>query len=193
MTPRGLHSDGERYGRVSQMFHWIVVVLIFAAIALGLTLANWERNTPSHDLAIFFHKSIGVTVLLLALARVIWLRRSPAPPPAERLAVWERRMSWFVHKLLYVLMFAMPLSGMMLSQAVGKPVTLWGIGPLPQIVPFDPSIPPPQSPWVMAAGAMHRLAFKLTLFAAIALHILGVAKHAFVDRDAAMLRRMWGR
>lgn len=192
-APRGLRNDAERYGRVAQIFHWTVAVLIVAAIALGLALDNWPRGSATHDAVIFVHKSIGVTVLLLAVLRVSWLLRSPAPPAADRLATWERRLSWAVHKLLYLAMFAMPLSGMLLSQAVGKPVTLWGIGPLPQIVPFDPAIPVVQSPWVIAGGIMHTVIFKLALFAALALHVAGALKHALFDRDPAMFRRMWGR
>lgn len=192
-APRGPFNTATRYGRVSQVFHWTVAALIVTAFTLGLTLDNWPRGNPTRDTVIFFHKSIGVTVLLLAIARVTWLRRSPAPPPAARLATWERRMAWVVHKLLYLLMFAIPLSGIVLSQAVGKPVTLWGLGPLPQIIPYDPAIPAVQSQWVIGAGALHTGILKLALVAVFALHVLGALKHPLLDRDPATFRRMWGR
>ncbi|HEX8303114.1 cytochrome b [Sphingomonas sp.] len=190
----GVGNDTERYGRLSQAFHWSIAALVIAAVVLGLTLDNWPRGHPTRDAVIAFHKSIGLTVLLLAFARVLWIRRSPPPPPAARLAIWERRLASVVHKLLLVMMFAMPLTGMLLSQAVGRPVALWGIGPLPQIVPFDPALPATAArPWVMAGGILHTVVFKLALFAALALHVLGVLKHAMIDRDHAMLRRMWWR
>lgn len=57
----------------------------------------------------------------------------------------------------------------------------------------EASVPLPQSPWVIAGGVMHTVVFKLALFAALALHVAGAVKHAAVDRDSAMFRRMWGR
>lgn len=191
--PRGAKNDANRFGRVSQTFHWSMAALIICGFILGLTSGNWPREHPTRDAVMFVHKSIGVTVFLLAFARIWWLRRSPAPQFASGLAAWERRLAWLVHKLLYILMILYPLSGMILSQAVGKPVTLWGIGPLPQIIPFDPSIPPPQSPWVQGAGAMHRIGLYFTLIAVFGLHLIGALKHLVVDRDSAMFRRMWGR
>lgn len=190
---RGARNEADRYGRVSQTFHWVVAALIIAGFVLGLMLDNWPRASPSHDRVIFVHKSIGVTVLLLAFARIWWLRRSSAPPAAARLAVWERRLAATVHKLLYLLMLLYPLSGMVLSQAVGKPVTLWGLGPLPQIIPLDPSIPPAQNPWVQGASALHTIGLQFALIAILGLHLLGVLKHVVIDRDSSLLARMWGR
>jgi len=192
-APRGARNDSDRYGRVSQVFHWTVATLIILGFALGLTLDNWPRGNPTREGIIFVHKSVGVTVLLLALARIWWLRRSPPPPPAGTLATWERRLAWLVHNLLYALMILYPLSGMVLSQAAGKPVTFWGLGPLPQIIPFDPAIPATQSGWVRGAGALHTVGMYFALIAVLALHVLGVFKHALIDRDAAMFARMWGR
>lgn len=192
-APRGARNDAARFGRVSQIFHWTVAALIVTAFVLGLTLDNWPRGNPTRDSVIFVHKSIGITVLLLAIARVAWLRQSPAPAPAARLAVWERRTAAVVHKLLYAVMFLYPLSGIVLSQAAGKPVTLWGIGPLPQFIPYDPAVPLLKSPWVVGAGALHTLGLKFTLIAIFVLHVLGALKHAAVDRDPEMFRRMWGR
>ena len=182
----------ERYGRILQAFHWSVAALVLTAVALGLMLDNWPRGHATRETVISIHKSLGLTVLLFAFARVIWLRRLPRPAPAARLAVWERRLAGIVHKLLLIMLFAMPLTGMLLSQAVGKPVALWGIGPLPQIVPFDPAFPANSKIWAIAGGVLHTLVFKLTLFAALTLHILGALKHALIDRDQAMFRRMWG-
>lgn len=192
-APRGARNEAARYGRVSQVFHWTIAALIVTGFVLGLTLDNWPRGNPTRDTVIWFHKSIGFTVLLLAIARVTWLLRSPAPAPAARLAIWERRTAWAVHKLLYLLMFLYPLSGIVLSQAVGKPVTLWGLGPIPQFIPYDPAIPALKSPWVLGAGALHTLGLKFALGAVFALHVLGALKHSVIDRDGAMFRRMWGR
>jgi cytochrome b561 len=192
-TVRGWRNEIDAYGRVSQFFHWLVAALMIAVVLLGLMLDQWPRGNPTRESVILVHKSIGLIILALAALRLSWLLRSPAPPAAGHLKTWERRTAWFTHKLLYFLMFALPLSGILLSQAVGKPISHFGWLTLPQLLPIDHSTPPSQQTLVIIGGILHKIVFKFALFAAFGLHIGGVLKHAFLDRDPAMFRRMWGR
>jgi len=127
VRPRGAGNEADRFGRVSQLFHWTTVALVIVAFGIGLTLDNWPRGNATREAVITVHKSVGLTILLLTLGRIAWLRRSPAPPPADSLALWERRTAWVVHKLLYAILLLYPLSGFVLSQAAGKPVGFWGL------------------------------------------------------------------
>jgi cytochrome b561 len=191
VRPRGAGNEADRFGRVSQLFHWTTVALVIVAFGIGLTLDNWPRGNATREAVITVHKSVGLTILLLTLGRIAWLRRSPAPPPADSLALWERRTAWVVHKLLYAILLLYPLSGFVLSQAAGKPVGFWGLFTFPQLVPYDPAVPPGQNPWVIGAAIVHKVVAYGALLGIVALHLAGVVKHAVVDRDPAMLRRMW--
>ena len=190
---RPWRNDPARYGRVSQAFHWTVALLIVAAVALGLSLGNWPRGHPTRESVIMIHKSIGLIIIGLAIMRLSWLLRSPAPPAAASLSTWQRRGARVVHNLLYALMFALPISGIVLSQAAGKEVTLFDWLTLPTFVSHDPTVPITQRPLVIACEILHTVVFKFALFAAITLHLAGSLKHALIDREPAMLRRMWGR
>lgn len=178
---------------MSQLFHWTIALLMVAVIVLGLTLGRYERGSAMHDDLILIHKSIGFTILVLTILRLTWLLGSPAPAPASRLHDWERRLAWLVHKSLYVLLFAMPISGMLLSQAAGKTIDIFGLFTLPQIVPVDAAVPPGQRPLLIAGAVLHTIVLKWLLFALLAGHILGALKHVLVDRDTTFLGRMWGR
>jgi cytochrome b561 len=189
--PRGALNEGDRFGRVSQLFHWATVILVIVTFGIGLILDNWPRGNVTREAVITVHKSIGLTILLLTLCRIAWLRGSPAPALADRLALWERRIAWVVHKLLFAVLLVYPLSGFILSQAAGKPVEFWGLGTLPQLVPFDPAVRPSESAWVIGAGIAHKVVAFGALLGVVTLHAAGVAKHALIDRDPSMLRRMW--
>jgi cytochrome b561 len=190
---RDWRNEAQRYGRVSQTLHWMIAALIFVTVGLGLTLGYYQRGSATHDDLILIHKSLGFIILILMIFRLTWFLHSPAPLASPRLQTWERRLAWLVHRFLYFMLFAMPLSGILLSQAAGKSVDIFGLFTLPQLVPFDPAIPPTQRPLLAAGVILHKLVFKITLFVLIGGHLAGVLKHLLIDRDHASLRRMWGR
>jgi len=191
IPPRRAGNEADRFGRVSQLFHWTTVALLILVFGIGLMLDNWPRGNATREAVITVHKSVGLTILLLTFGRIAWLRRSPAPAPADRLARWERRTAWVVHKLLYGVLLLYPLSGFVLSQGAGKSVGFWWLFTFPQLVPYDPAVSPEHNPWVIGAAIVHKVVAYCALLGVVALHVAGVAKHALVDRDPAMLRRMW--
>jgi cytochrome b561 len=185
-------NDSERFGRTSRLFHWTMALLIVATVALGLYAASFDRSDPAREPILFFHKPLGLTILFLSALRLGWILRSPPPPLPGSLKIWERRLAWLVHKLLYVLLFAMPLSGILLSQAAGKDVSFFGLFSLPQFVPVDPAVPPEQRPLVFAGYILHKVVLPWVLYLMVASHVLGVIKHHFVDGHKQFIRRMWG-
>jgi cytochrome b561 len=190
---RGWLNSATRYGWASQVFHWAVALLVVAALCIGWTAARYPREDPLHEAWMVLHKSVGLSVLLVTLLRLSWLLRSPAPPLAATLKPWERRAARWVHRLLYGVLIAMPLSGMLLSQAVGKPIGFFGLFDLPQLIVFDPAVPPAQRLPVIAGAVMHKVVFIWPLYGLLAFHLAGIAKHAVLDRDPDALRRMLGR
>lgn len=188
-APSRTLNTAERYGSIARAFHWLTALLIFTVFPLGL-IANDLPFDTSEALAqkawlFSIHKTLGVTIFFVALARILWALAQPHPAPVHP----ERRVEGFfaamVHWLLYGALVLVPLSGWVHHAALdGFAPILWPFG---QGLPFVP-----KSEGVAAlAGATHWLLTKL-LFAAVALHILGALKHALVDRDGVLARMARG-
>ena len=170
-------GGADRYGRVAIMFHWTIAALIGANLLLG------AFNKGLFDGWIWLHKSIGLTVLALSLARLAW-RLGHRPPPLPReITTWQRNLAHAAHWGLYALMVAMPLSGWVFTSANAKPrPTTFGLFSVPPL-PIGPN---------EALNATVRDAHGLlawTMLALIALHIAGALKHQLLD-GLPILRRI---
>lgn len=177
----GRSSDPDRqlarYGRVAIAFHWTIAALVGANLLIG------AFNETIFDGWIWLHKSIGLTVLALSLARLAW-RLGHRPPPLPRAVPrWQRHLAHVVHWSLYALIVAMPLSGWIFTSANVKPrpttFGLFSVPPLP--IRADEAI--------NSLGRDAHGLFAWTMLMLIALHIIGALKHQFVDR-LPILQRM---
>jgi cytochrome b561 len=168
----------ERYGRPAIVLHWVTAALIIANWLLGLSMVPMHIS-PRKLQWYLVHKSIGLTVLLLSSLRLGWRAVRPPPPPVA-MPRWQRRAASASHALLYVLLFAIPLSGWLYSSATGVQVVYLGVWPLPNLVPKD-----------RALGDALRLvhvSLNALLFVVFCLHVAAAIKHHVVDRDAALVR-----
>lgn len=182
-----LTNTRERYGRVTQIFHWTIAALFIANYPLAIVAENLPRDTGAQVAFVVtlfsWHKTIGVTVFVLALARIAWALSNPHP----RLLNAERRGEAFaaatVHWVLYGAILLMPLAGMAVHW------TSTGFAPL--MVPFPEHVPLlPVSERAAEVAASVHWALGIVILAAIALHAGGALKHHFVDRDATLLRML---
>jgi cytochrome b561 len=175
-----LRNSPARYGSVSKTFHWVMAALVVFMLCLGLYMdgvAALAEKLRLYNL----HKSLGATVLFLALCRLAWHLYSAKPPLLASLKPLEKTAARTVHALMYVFMIGMPLSGWLMSSAAGRAVGVFGFFTLPDLVGQDEAL----------AGLMrsiHGIA-AYGFMAAICLHVAGAVKHHFIDRDAT-LRRM---
>lgn len=170
----------RRWGSVAQLLHWVIVALI----AVQVTLAWIADDLPLglKKLAMLArHKSVGITILGLAVLRLIWRRLNPTPALPPGLKPYERVLAHFTHGALYVLLFAMPLSGWMMSSARGFPVSWFGWVQLPDLVPKNRRL-------YDALVDTHE-ALALVLAAVVALHVAAALKHHYFLKDD-VLRRM---
>ena len=98
-----------RYTAVAIALHWIIAAVIATNFGLGLYMAQLEAS-PAKLRLYSYHKTIGVTIFLLVVFRLVWrlTHRVPAPPP--RMPKWQRTAASVSHILLYLLTLAVPLS-----------------------------------------------------------------------------------
>lgn len=181
----------QRYSAIAILLHWLVAVLITINVLLALTVDYWPEAWARP--VIDTHKSIGITVLGLALLRLLWrLGHRPPPLPASLPAI-ERRGAQAAHWLLYLLIFALPLSGWMhdsaWKDAATHPMQLFNAIPWPRIGMIQSLDPALKERLHGVFGEAHEL-LAYALYALVSLHIAGALKHQWRDGHAE-LQRMW--
>jgi cytochrome b561 len=151
---------------------------ILCAFAVGWVMMPLSDG-PLRVRLVNTHKWIGVSVLLFVVLRTLW-RFAHAPPALLPMPRWQRRLAHGLHGMLYLLLFAMPISGWFSSNAAGYPVVYLGIVRLPTLVHKDKELSQ------TLHGLHHQIGWLLLV--ALGLHLLAVIKHHFVDRDTTLSR-----
>ena len=180
-----------RYTRTAMALHWAMALLI--SLNIGLIWIVELVPVERIRLVIDTHKSTGITVLGLAIMRLIWRFAHQPPQLPGTYASWERRASHAAHGLLYGLIFLMPLSGWLhdsaWKDAATHPMQLFGLVPWPRIGWIMNLDPATKLTLHSAFGALHEWA-GFGLYALFALHVGGALKHQWVDKEKE-LQRMW--
>jgi cytochrome b561 len=161
--------------------HWLMAALILCQFVLGWIADGMARSPLKIDL-MTAHKSLGISLLLLALVRLSWRWLHPAPPAPPGTPAGFHAAARISHGLLYLLMVILPLSGWIAASASIIPWKLWWLVPWPRVVDPDRSL------FDQAAGAHEILA--ASLLALVALHSGAALWHHFIRRDGILLR-MW--
>lgn len=171
-----------RYGLVSVMLHWLVALAVFGLFGLGLWMVELGYYDPWRQRAPELHKSIGIILFALMLLRMLWRWLSPPPPALDSHGRATRLASRLGHSLLYLGLFALMLSGYLISTADGRAIEVFGLFAVPATLS---GLPQQED----IAGLVHEyLAWALVIFAAV--HALAALKHHFVDRDSTLVRML---
>jgi cytochrome b561 len=171
-------SGSDRFGTIAKVLHWTTFLLLLGSFGLGLSMVGLPLS-PRKLEVYSWHKWVGVTVFLVTLLR---LRLHPAPPyPAARPA-WQKVGARLSHGTLYGLLLVMPISGWVMSSALGISTVYLGLLPLPDPVAPDRELG-------QSLILVHNV-LGLALAALIALHIAAAIYHHFVLRDEIMRRMM---
>lgn len=173
-----------RYTAVAMALHWIIALALIWQLTLGFSLEGLPRAEKGAANAL--HKSLGITILLLSLARLGWrLTHRPPPLPAD-MPGWERLMAGLTHWGFYAIMIGAPLGGWAMSSAStrARPIEVWG-------APW-PSLPLPKSDALAGQLYLGHAAAGYIAVALIALHIGAVVKHMFVDDNDVLWRMVPG-
>ena len=173
-----------RYSAVAIALHWIGALLIFCGFGLGLFMVGVEIS-PAKFRYYAWHKWIGITVFLVAAARLAWRAAHPPPPLPSTMPPWQARAAHGSHALLYALMLMIPLSGWLYSSATGVSVVYLGLLPLPNLVAKD------KEAAALLLAVHQTLNFALAV--AVLLHVGAALRHHWVDRDGVLARMLPGR
>ena len=173
-------NTAVRYGFAAQGLHWVIVALLI----LQITLAGLADDLPLglDKLAMLArHKSVGITILALAVIRLAWrlIDRPPAPPPMPR---WQHVASRLTHAAFYVLLLVMPVTGWLMSSASNYPVSWFGFVQLPDLVRPDEGLE-------HLLEDVHETLARVLISLAI-LHAVAALKHQFIDRDGLLMRML---
>lgn len=171
----------QRYSPTAIIIHWLMAIMIIGMIGLGVYMADLPKGSDERSWFFALHKSIGLTLALLAIFRLAWKIKSKAPELPASVSLTKQKLANATHYLLYLMMFIQPISGYISSSFSGYKTRFWGI-PLPH--------------WGWKAPELNELfteiheisAFFLT--ALILLHIAGAFYHIH-KKETDLIKRMW--
>jgi len=170
----------DKLSPLSIGLHWSIAVAILIALPIGLYMEDLPKGPERNEL-IALHSTIGLVVLLLAVARIAWRTNQGLPAPLGAPPPWQHRLAVVVHWGLLVATIAMPLSGIAQRLGHGSAVDVFGLftlGPMAK-----------NEILAQAGGAVHGIGANV-LMVLLLLHVAGALKHQFVDRDGTFARML---
>lgn len=175
-----LPAEDQRYTSVAIVLHWIIAIAILAQLAVGF--GNELLSREDRGAVMTIHKSMGITILLLSVARLLWRLMHKPPPLPPGLKPWEKMLSGTVHAGLYVVMIGAPLTGWAMSSASERPrpIPFWGLE--------APRLPLERSKDLQEAFAGGHEFLGFLALGLLALHVGGALKHRFVDGHDVLWR-----
>ena len=182
-------SIEQRYGDIAVIFHWLIALLIIGLLAIGKYMGSLDENDPIRYALTQWHKSFGITVLLLSVLRLLWRFTHKPPPELESIPSWQQRGASLAHGLLYVLMIAIPLTGWIMVSAspLNLDTVLFNVIEWPHLPPFA-SLENKEA-IAHSFHEYHELAANLLILILLA-HIGAALKHHWFDKDATLLRML---
>ena len=186
----GSRRAGDRYGRVAMVLHWSLAFLILLQIGLGWDMNEWlPDHSPQQRAVEGVHISVGLTILLLVLVRIVWRLIHRPPPLPAGMPAWEKALAGASHFLFYLLLLALPLTGWaMVSMHAGAGISFWGL-PWPQLPGMAHLGGSNPKPLRGALQLVHTNLLIWIILLNLALHVAGAVKHQFDGRP--VLWRMW--
>ena len=197
-----MNQLSTHYTKMAKVLHWLIAIGIFAMFALGWYMTDLPKEAPkqmAYDLfdwgiytwqvseeisprSFYFnlHKSIGVTIFALILFRILWRISHKPPALLATYKAWERKLATGAHHTLYLLMVALPLSGVIMAVASKYGIKWFGlefIGGLDNKALRE------------AFKEVHEIV-GIVILVVVAVHILGALKHKFIDKDDTLKRMM---
>src|SRR5665213_613400 len=166
----------RRYANVAIVLHWLIAFGILFQVSLAWRFQ--DLHTPEGFALTQLHKSVGITILVLSLARLAWRLMNPPPPLPADLAGWEKGLAHAVHWGLYGIMIGMPLTGWLMVSAsrITVPTLLYGAIPWPNVPGIAGLAPAAKHVWRTIGGNGHEW-LSYGFYGLFVLHVGGALKH----------------
>ena len=184
--------EARRYNVGARWFHWVTTLLIFAIVPLGWIFAEFKTMKDNKNLFeapipgspadyASLHKTLGLLVLAIVAARIVYRLVNRPPPLPGRLPAVEKGLAHATHWLLYLVLLVMPISGYIMSSAGSYPIRIFWL--------FDfPKLPIPKEQGKIAASI--HIYVQFVVYALVILHVAGVAVSLFLRRDNILGRML---
>jgi cytochrome b561 len=176
-----VERKGASYNGVAKTLHWLILALLIAQFIFAWTMPHIGRNTPVTTL-IGLHFSFGITIIAVAIVRLIWRLTHVEPPPEDGIRPWQTASARLVHWLLYILLFVVPILGWINASYRGMPIVMFGLE-LPQLVATR------ASGWGWT-GDVHTLLADYAMLGLVGLHVAAALYHYIVRRDRVLQRML---
>ncbi len=173
-----IKNSETHYGAIAIILHWIMAILLIGLLAFGLYMVSLPISLEKLKLY-GWHKEYGILALMLVVVRSIW--RVTNIIPRLSLPLWEKIAARTVHWSFYGFMFAMPITGWLITSAAGLPASFFGWFVLPNLISPNPDL-------MNLFQEIHKW-LGYGLIATITLHFCAALKHHFINKDD-ILRRM---
>ncbi|MEO8165883.1 MAG: cytochrome b [Betaproteobacteria bacterium] len=176
------NNDSSRYTKPAIVLHWVVAILAFTMIGLGLYMTGVPKGTPDRAFYFNLHKSIGVTTAFLVLIRFWWRAKNPPPALPSSMPAWEVQAANVSHALLYMCLIVMPLSGFTATQFTKYGVNYFGLFKIPPMGTENKFV------YDLLQG-VHGVTATI-LIVLIVIHVLAAFKHLLINRDKVFQRML---
>ena len=175
-------EPNNHYSPVAKMLHWLVAGMIVLQFVLAkmADIASDEGSAVRELALLTNHKSVGITLLALAIVRLVWRQKNPPPALPDTMPQWQVTASQLSHWSLYALLFAMPITGWLMSSASAYSVSWFNLFQLPDFVAPNPAAKE-------VFQETHETLSKLLILVAT-VHIGAAIKHALFDKDGVLQR-----
>ncbi len=176
-----IRNNSQTWGSLSIGLHWLTFILILCLAMVGLLMTELA-NGPLKIQVYALHKSFGLTVLGLTIIRLIWRLFSITPAITANTPAWQNIIAKLTHGLLYLLLFAMPISGWLYNSAAGFPLKYFGLFKLPKLSSYNPELK-------QLAGDAHETFFYI-LAVLMLMHAGASLQHHYLDKDKTLTRML---
>lgn len=173
-----LRNSSSRYGWIAIILHWLMAVAIIGMFALGVWMRTLDYYDAWYHRAPEIHKSVGMLLLFTLAFRFAWRLTNPRPELIGRW--WEKMIALAVHRMHYLLMFTVMISGYLIPTAEGAGIEVFSWFTVPATFTFDKR-------QADVIGWIHQMSAWL-LIGLAAVHTAAALKHHFVDHDVTLVR-----
>lgn len=176
-------NTADRYGLVSKLLHWVIALLILGLIGEGWYLVGLSYYDANQPRLLALHKTFGMLVLFLALARIGWFFASRPPDLTSALPRGQRLAAHGLQRLLLLAMLVLPVTGYLVVTSSDAPVDMFGLFQIPVLFAIDDS-------FRELCNRIHKYTAYGTLVLVLG-HAGAALWHQFVTRDGMLARMIW--